>query len=72
MTPFPVELAIGTMTHTAILTASGLRVGLKPQLLADIESALGPSSARIVGGVSVELNEKKPWEKKFSKSDRDD
>ncbi|MBX3388155.1 MAG: DNA polymerase III subunit alpha [Phycisphaeraceae bacterium] len=72
MTPFPVELAIGTMTHTAILTAPGLRVGLKPQLLADIESALGPASARIVGGVSVELNEKKPWEKKFAKSSSDD
>ncbi|MBX3381551.1 MAG: DNA polymerase III subunit alpha, partial [Phycisphaeraceae bacterium] len=72
LTPFPVELAIGTMTHTAILTAPGLRVGLKPQLLADIESALGPASARIVGGVSVELNEKKPWEKKFAKNNSDD
>jgi len=72
LTPFPVELAIGTMTHTAILTTPGLRVGLKPQLLADIETALGPASARIVGGVSVELNEKKPWEKKFKKSDDDD
>ncbi|MGH7244676.1 MAG: DNA polymerase III subunit alpha [Phycisphaerales bacterium] len=67
LTPFPVELAIGTMTHTAILTTPGLRVGLKPQLLADLETALGPSCARIVGGVSVELNEKKPWEKKFKK-----
>ena len=72
LTPFPVELAIGTMTHTAILTTPGLRVGLKPQLLADIESALGPASARIVGGVSVELNEKKPWEKKFKKNDSDE
>jgi DNA polymerase-3 subunit alpha len=72
LTPFPVELAIGTMTHTAILTTPGLRVGLKPQLLADLETALGPSCARIVGGVSVELNEKKPWEKKFAKNNSDD
>ncbi len=71
MTPFPVELAIGTLAHTAILSAP-LRVGLKPQLLADIELALGPASARIVGGVSVELNEKKPWEKKFKKNDSDE
>ncbi|MBS0190918.1 MAG: DNA polymerase III subunit alpha [Phycisphaerales bacterium] len=72
LTPFPVELAIGTQTHTAILSAPGLRVGLKPQLLADLETALGPSCARIVGGVSVDLTEKKPWEKKFAKSGSDD
>lgn len=72
LTPFPVELAIGTMTHTAILSTPGLRVGLKPQLLAEIETTLGPSCARIVGGVSVELNEKKPWEKKFKKNDDDE
>ncbi len=71
LTPFPVELAIGTMHHTAIL-AAGLRVSLTPKLVDQIESCLGPSTCRIVGGVSVDLTEKKPWEKKFAKSNSDE
>jgi DNA polymerase-3 subunit alpha len=71
LTPFPVELAIGTMHHTAIL-AAGLRVSLTPKLVDQIESCLGPSTCRIVGGVSVDLTEKKPWEKKFAKSSSDE
>ncbi|MFN9969973.1 MAG: OB-fold nucleic acid binding domain-containing protein, partial [Phycisphaerae bacterium] len=71
LTPFPVELAIGTMHHTAIL-AAGLRVSLTPKLVDQIEACLGPSTCRIVGGVSVDLTEKKPWEKKFAKSSSDE
>ena len=71
LTPFPVELAIGTMHHTAIL-AAGLRVSLTPKLVDQIEAYLGPATCRIVGGVSVDLTEKKPWEKKFAKSSSDE
>jgi hypothetical protein len=71
LTPFPVELAIGTMHHTAIL-AAGLRVSLTPKLVGQIEDCLGPATCRIVGGVSVDLTEKKPWEKKFAKSGSDE
>ena len=71
LTPFPVELAIGTMHHTAIL-AAGLRVSLTPKLVDQIEACLGPATCRIVGGVSVDLTEKKPWEKKFAKSSSDE
>ena len=71
-TPFPVELAIGTMHHSVLLAAPGVRVPLKPSLVEAIDSALGPSSCRVVGGVSVDLTEKKPWEKKFARAGSDE
>ena len=69
---FPVELAIGTATHAAILSVPGLKVPLGPDLVKQAEDLLGPRMVRVVGGVSVELAEKKPWERKFAKSNSED
>jgi hypothetical protein len=69
---FPVELAIGTASAAAILTVPGMKVALAPELVKAAEGLLGPRMVRVVGGVAVELNERKVWEKKNFRSDRED
>ena len=61
--PEPIRL-----TLQAVATPEALAAKLVDQ----IESCLGPATCRIVGGVSVDLTEKKPWEKKFAKSSSDE
>jgi DNA polymerase III alpha subunit/REP element-mobilizing transposase RayT len=69
---FPLELAVGTATHVAILNAGTTRVGLKPEFVRELVGVLGDGAVRVVGGVSVEVQEKKRWEKRKSSSSNDD
>ena len=66
---FPLEVAVGTPSHVAILNASSTKVGLRPELVRELVAVLGDGAVRVVGGVTVEVQEKKRWEKRKPAAD---
>ena len=62
---FPVELVIGFEDSFAVMaTDPKLKVELEPEFITAIAAELGERMVRVTGGVAVEKEKEKPWQRK--------
>ena len=62
---FPLEVVVGTTTHVAVLACDPkLRITLEPGIVKLIQDELGVGMVKIAGGVTLEKDKPKPWERK--------
>ncbi len=62
---FPVELVIGFEDSFAVLaTDPKLKVALEPEFITAVTDELGERMVRVTGGIAVEKEKEKPWQRK--------